>query len=242
HCLTVVTCLLWSAASAAGGCVQSFEGLLATRALTGLAQAATAPAAYSLIADLAPPSMIATSNSIYASGIYIGGALASLGVPLDEVVGWRGAKFLVAGIGVAAAGIAYVFVPEPRRQAVSSGAAEREGAPRRAAEKAEETRSRDEEEEVAFGADFVASLRQILASPAVRWLLLAAAVRFCAGFGLAVWKGPFFLGKFPGQADSFGVINAAIVGLGGGASVLIGGRLADSLASKSANPAQARLQ
>ncbi len=41
------------------------------------------PAAYTMISDLFPASTRGTANSIYASGVYLGGALASLSLVLN---------------------------------------------------------------------------------------------------------------------------------------------------------------
>jgi MFS family permease len=67
--LTVGTCIAWSTVTVVMGTAHSYDELLVGRALLGLSMAATAPAAYSLIADLTPKKSIATANSIY-SGAY----------------------------------------------------------------------------------------------------------------------------------------------------------------------------
>lgn len=41
------------------------------------------PAAYTMISDLFPVSIRGTANSIYSSGVYLGGALASLSLLLN---------------------------------------------------------------------------------------------------------------------------------------------------------------
>lgn len=47
-------------------CVGSLEDLFVLRALMGLAMAVSAPAAYSLIAEITPPNRLATATSIYS--------------------------------------------------------------------------------------------------------------------------------------------------------------------------------
>ena len=64
--LTVGTCLAWSAVTVAMGSAHSYDELLIGRAFLGLSMAVTAPAAFSLIADLTPPARIATANSVYS--------------------------------------------------------------------------------------------------------------------------------------------------------------------------------
>eukprot|EP00976_Prorocentrum_cordatum_P102802 1193212-Prorocentrum_minimum.AAC.12 len=64
--LSVAACLAWSAATASMGAADSFEHLLVVRSLMGLAMAVSAPAAYSLIAEIAPPGRLASATSVYA--------------------------------------------------------------------------------------------------------------------------------------------------------------------------------
>jgi len=66
--------------------VPSAVGLGATRALQGAFSAAVVPAAYSLLADLFAAKDFASANSKFTTGIYVGGAVASLSTLVDEQV------------------------------------------------------------------------------------------------------------------------------------------------------------
>ena len=59
------------------------------RFLLGGFESACNPASYSIIADYFPPAYRSTANAIETSGSYVGGGLASVGVVLIKLYGWR---------------------------------------------------------------------------------------------------------------------------------------------------------
>ena len=71
---------------------------------------------------------------------------------------------------------------------------------------------------------------EVLRSEAVRLLLLATALRFCAGFGIGTWAAPLLRANFLQHQGEFARINALIILVGGCASSVLGGILADKLA------------
>ncbi|CAM9703847.1 unnamed protein product, partial [Choristocarpus tenellus] len=80
---TTVSCLVWSLMTASTAFASSFPEVFALRVVQGSSQAFTTPAAYTLISDLFPAGARGTANSIYAGGVYLGGALASLSLLLN---------------------------------------------------------------------------------------------------------------------------------------------------------------
>ena len=66
----------------------------------------------------------------------------------------------------------------------------------------------------------------------VKALLCTTALRFCAGFTIAVWALPCFRGAFPERAADFGAAYGLVVAVCGTASALLGGQLADALAQR----------
>ena len=52
------------------GASENFSELLLARALLGLGESFSAPAAYSIIADTFPPSALAQGNAVYALGAF----------------------------------------------------------------------------------------------------------------------------------------------------------------------------
>jgi hypothetical protein len=61
----------------------------------------------------------------------------------------------------------------------------------------------------------------------VQFLFLASAFRFCAGYGIGVWKAPFFREAFPTFTSEFSVANAFIISGGGIMSSILGGMISD---------------
>lgn len=68
--------MVWSLATAASGLAASFGQLFLARLMVGAGEAALAPAAYSMIADLFPKRRLALALAIFAVGGSIGSALA----------------------------------------------------------------------------------------------------------------------------------------------------------------------
>lgn len=108
---------IWSAATALAAFAPSFAMLLICRATTGGAEAGTAPACLSLIADRYQRHERAGAYSLMYFGAAMGGAAASLlGGLAAYYSGWR-AAFLIAGLpGLMAVFLLWRFVREPIRE------------------------------------------------------------------------------------------------------------------------------
>lgn len=121
---------VWSLATIGGGLAQSFAPLFVSRLLVGLGEAALAPAAISLIADLFPPDRRGRPISVFLIGQAIANGLAISvtsfivaaagtgafrGVPLlDQLAPWRIA-FVCCGAMGAFVVLAMLFTREPPR-------------------------------------------------------------------------------------------------------------------------------
>ncbi|WP_278069465.1 spinster family MFS transporter [Brevundimonas sanguinis] len=122
--------ILWSLATAACGLATNFTELFIARMMVGVGEAALAPVAYSLIADLFQPQRRARAFSIYAMGIYLGtgvafilggklvgwlDALPPMSLPWngEPLAGWHLA-FLIAGVPGLVLALALMFVREAR--------------------------------------------------------------------------------------------------------------------------------
>ncbi len=122
--------LLWAGAATACGLAQNFPQLLAARTLVGAGEAALAPAAYSILADMFPKRRLTFALSIYTIGATIGsGASVMLGgvllhfarngvtLPiLGEVHAWRFAFLATGAPGLLLAFLIFL-IPEPKRGA-----------------------------------------------------------------------------------------------------------------------------
>ncbi len=70
---------VWSLATAACGLARTYPALMAARIGVGVGEAGLAPAGYSLLSDLIPPSWRGTAISIFQSGSLFGAGAALLG-------------------------------------------------------------------------------------------------------------------------------------------------------------------
>jgi len=219
--LTIGSCLVWAAATLATGLATDYTQIFIARIVMGLGAAFTTPAAYTLIRDLFPKSSAAFASSTYGSGVYFGGALASLTILLDGVVGWRQTCFVIAAFAAVAASLSFVTLPLPddTDDNGSSSASANEEMKIEAT-----TSSKDSNDD---NAGLVNSAASVLSSSSVRWLFLASFFRFCSGLSIGVWGAPYFKLAFPDDASSYAVINALIVGICGATSGVLGGALSD---------------
>jgi MFS family permease len=106
---------VWSLFSGLTGFAHSFWSIFFCRMMVGVGEATLGPAALSLLSDAFPPRMRATSQSIYSSGIAIGGGLAFfLGGWIGQTHGWRVAFYLLGFPGLLLAALVFAL-REPER-------------------------------------------------------------------------------------------------------------------------------
>ncbi|MDT5293737.1 MAG: hypothetical protein QOJ76_617 [Acidobacteriota bacterium] len=92
---------VWSLFSGLTGFAGSFATLFLCRVMVGVGEATLGPAALSLLSDYFPPRMRATVQSVYSSGIAVGGGLAFfLGGQIGATWGWRWAFYLLGFPGL----------------------------------------------------------------------------------------------------------------------------------------------
>jgi MFS family permease len=107
--------LLWSVSTLAGGLASTFIFFLLARAFVGLGEAAYAPAAQSMISGAFPQERRAFAQSVFASGMLLGGASGQiLGGLIGPHYGWQVALFVVAVLGILP-GLALFWVEDPPR-------------------------------------------------------------------------------------------------------------------------------
>ena len=226
--------LLWSGATAACGLANSFGELFVARMMVGVGEAALAPVAYSLIADLFEPKRRARAFSVYATGIYLGTGTAfllggrlvayldtfpNLTVPvLGEVHGWQVA-FLVAGLPGILLASALLLVRDPR------GAM-----------------SRDAKTTVASESSFKA----FFAHAAAHWRALAChhlgfAMHTGYGYAIASWTAAFYLRVHEWSIADIGLAMGLLLLTAGPAGALAGGALADAMLRRGISDAYLRL-
>jgi MFS family permease len=106
---------IWSLFSGLTGFANSFTTLFLCRVMVGVGEATLGPAALSLLSDYFPARMRATVQSVYSSGIAIGGGLAFfLGGWIGQAHGWRWAFYLLGFPGLALAALVFFLREQPR--------------------------------------------------------------------------------------------------------------------------------
>src|SRR5437868_7190619 len=101
---------VWSLFSGLTGFAHSFWSIFFCRMMVGVGEATLGPAALSLLSDYFPPRMRATSQSIYSSGIAIGGGLAFfLGGWIGHTHGLRVAFYALGFPGLLLAALVFAL-------------------------------------------------------------------------------------------------------------------------------------
>ena len=128
--------LLWSGATIACGFARGFGDFFVYRMLVGLGEAALAPAAVSLIADMFAPGQRGRALSAYLIGASIGSGLSSV-IPgwlathdlgmLGEN-GWRSAFIVCGALGIPLA-VLLAFNAEPQRRGLAGASVDLSGIP-----------------------------------------------------------------------------------------------------------------
>lgn len=207
--------IVWSVSTALGGLAPSFEVFFVLRALVGLGEAAVAPAALSLIADMFAPARRGRAISAYLIGATIGTALSSivpgmivaadlhLALPgIGTLVPWRTAFLLCGSLGPLV-GLAFFTIREPVRR----GTGAKGQAPARVLDKLA----------------YLARQRAIIVP-----LFLGFCLYYVAFVGVASWTAPLLMRTFqlslPQIANALG-LGMLIAGVSG---YLLGGAATDS--------------
>lgn len=221
-----IACGCWSMAMCLHASAASVPTLMLSRILHGMAAAFCSPVANSLIADAFSEGQRGAAYSVYASGLYIGFALAILSASAPSLslaaapalhLGWRSGAWTVASASALAALALALGVREPRRQGVQSVA--HAAAPR-----------------PGVMAESVRSVCSVVSCPSALLSLLAVATRTCAGYTIASWLPPHCKARFPGEERAFALLYASAVCAGGMLAALVGGFLSDAISRRSRLP------
>lgn len=115
----LLSLLLWSAATFYTGLVESFEGMLAARAVLGVSEAFYMPATVALIVDYHRGPTRARATGLHLSGVYVGSVLGGLGGWMADEFGWRFGFLLFGGVGVGYALLLMILLPHPPAEDVN---------------------------------------------------------------------------------------------------------------------------
>lgn len=210
--LIALSLTIWSAMTAVCGLAQNFVQLLFARIGVGVGEAGCTPAAHSLISDSVPPEKRSSAIAFYGLGLPIGSLLGLIiGGVVNDIYGWRVALMLVGAPGILLALIVLFVMREPRHsrsaEAVAAAAAVVPLSTREA-------------------------LREIFASRAYVYILIAASVVAFLGYGKGLWTISFFIRSHGLSTTEAGLSMAVALGLAGIVGTWLGGKLADKFGAR----------
>lgn len=201
----LVSCiLLWSAMTALGGFVASFLLLALTRFGVAFGEAGAVPAGHALIARMIRPERRGLAIGLFAMGIPLGTMVGfAAGGAIGDTLGWRTAMIGAGAIGGLIALLTFVVTgPTPARERTA-----------------------------ARGESFLRSSRHLLATPAFRWLFIAAIFLGFAAAPFYAFSAPFLIRTHGFSASEVGLAFGLPQGLMGVIGTLLGGRWFDRAVS-----------
>ena len=203
---------IWSAMTAVCGLAQNFVQLLFARIGVGVGEAGCTPAAHSLISDSVAPEKRSSAIAFYGLGVPIGSLLGLIiGGIVNDLYGWRVALMLVGLPGLLLALVVLFVMREPRHSRTAEAAA---------AAASTVPLSTGE------------AMREIFASRAFVYILIAASVTAFLGYGKGLWTISFFIRSHGLSTTEAGLSMAVVLGLAGVAGTWLGGKLADKFGAR----------
>lgn len=198
---------IWSAMTAVCGLAQNFVQLLLARVGVGIGEAGCTPAAHSLISDSVPVAKRSSAIAFYGLGVPIGSLLGLvIGGIVNDLYGWRVALMLVGAPGLLLALVVLFVMREPRHLRVVDAVAAATAPARLSTGEA---------------------MREIFASRAFVYILIAASVTAFLGYGKGLWTISFFIRSHGLSTTQAGLSMAVVLGLAGVFGTWLGGKLAD---------------
>ncbi|OWQ91081.1 spinster family MFS transporter [Sphingopyxis witflariensis] len=210
--LIALSLTIWSAMTAVCGLAQNFVQLLFARIGVGVGEAGCTPAAHSLISDSVPPEKRSSAIAFYGMGVPIGSLLGLIiGGVINDLYGWRVALMLVGVPGLMLALVVLFLMREPRHSRSAEAAATA------AAIVPLSTRE---------------ALREIFASRAYIYILIASSVVAFLGYGKGLWTISFFIRSHGLSTTEAGLSMAVVLGLAAALGTWLGGKLADKFGAR----------
>jgi len=202
--LIVISLLVWSAVTWLTGHAQTFEQLLAARAIMGISEACYIPAALALIADYHRGPTRSLATGVHMTGISVGSALGGVGGWLAERSGWSHAFSLFGVIGIGYAVVLALVLRDPPAEAAAARA-----------------------ERSSHGADFRRALLQLARDRTFLLLVLFWGLLGATGWVIVSWMPTYFnerfqLGQGAAGFSATGYLFSAALG-----GLLFGGAWAD---------------
>lgn len=210
--LIALALAIWSAMTAVCGLAQNFVQLLLARIGVGVGEAGCTPAAHSLISDSVAPEKRSSAIAFYGLGVPIGSLLGLIiGGIVNDLYGWRIALMLVGAPGLVLALVVLFVMREPRHSRTAEAVATAAAATRLSTGEA---------------------MREIFASRAFIYILIASSVVAFLGYGKALWTISFFIRSHGLSTTEAGLSMAVVLGLAGVFGTWLGGKMADRFGAR----------
>ena len=207
HRRLIVACRsLGGLLAATGAAAMGFWSLMLSRCGGAVSDAGAGPASMALLAELYPVEQRSRVLSVFGTGSSLGALLALLlGAWIAQQWGWRWTLAIVGASSIALALLLRLSVAEPQSASDASNAGRAGQQP--------------------------GAVRELLALPLTRWLLLGAACAFLAGYGFGTWNFSLLVRRHGLSLAQAGMVSAgaALVSVLGG---LCSGALTDRLARR----------
>lgn len=203
--LVLVSCiLLWSTMTALGGFSASFMLLAMTWFGVAFGEAGAIPAGHALIAPKIRPERRGLALGLFAMGIPLGTMVGfAAGGAIGDTLGWRSAMIGAGAIGILIALLTFLVAGSTPPLQRSAANSE----------------------------PFIRSSRQLLASPAFRWLFIGGIFLGFAGAPFYAFSVPFLMRTHGFSASEVGLAFGLSQGLMGIIGALLGGRWFDRAVS-----------
>jgi MFS family permease len=207
--IIAVSLAFWSVMTMLSAGASSFVHLLAARAGLGIGEAATAPAAQSMLSDAFPAARRTFVLSLFAVAGPIGVMVAFIaGGWLNQAVGWRATFIAVGAPGLLLAALVVLTVTEPRR-----GAAD--------------------DSWIDVGPhDVRDTVRYLWGLRTLRYLTAGASLNLFCAWGITAWSASFLTRVHGMDTAEAGAWIGLCSGVGGIGGTLTGGAVAQRLARR----------
>ena len=201
--LIVAVLSFWSMATAACGLARGFWTLFMARVCVGIGEAGSAPAAQSILAESFPRERIGRALSTYQTAIPLGIFVGVAGGGwLADQFDWRQVFMMVGLPGVVVAAVAFFVLREPERGA-------QEVLP-----------------------PVLQVLRQLLAMPSIKQLMLASSIQTMTLAATASFNFAFMMRVHELSSSQAGLLIGAMTFAAGGLGTYLGGAIGDRLAQR----------
>ncbi|MEJ6595015.1 MFS transporter [Parasphingorhabdus sp.] len=211
--MVAISLSLWSLMSALCGAALGFWTLLLARLGVGVGEAGGGPPSVSIITDYFAPHELSRAMGIFAAGAVLGPVLGYVaGGLVAEAYGWRWTFVILGFPGILLGIILYWTVREPKRGRFYTQDTQKTGA---------------EEQQ-----PFMITMRSLWTNSVFVRVVLANSFTNIPSFAFAIWLAPTLIRNFDVTQGEVGVYLGAVLFAGGVPGMILGGYLADFLASK----------